>query len=452
MSYSQDKTIVIIGAGIAGISAALHTLDYNLKPILIDRNRHLGGRVRSFLANDIGQPLDNGQHILASAYKETRHLLKRIGSSDRVLFQERFEARFITGPGKEFQFRTYRLPSPLHFLLPLLKKKNVANIHWRDFWQIFNHSDLLGQDRFKDMTVEEWINITGQSQSMTELLWKPLALSILNTPIHTASAYLLYQAISRSFLGPYKMSGMGIPLDWLSEIFSGPAERYLKDHQAEIRLLTPVNKIIRQNDQVFRVVTPGETFTSKWIISCLPPYALHTLLESCVLPDLNSLKKNLARFEYNPIMTVNIFLDKPLPGNFPASLVASPIQWIFCHPSTDLSQHQYGYALVSSASNAYSESSREEVLEMVQAELERMFQIDFHNTYRILAYKIIKEKRATISQSPEALEIRPGPVTPVPKFILAGDWTDTGLPATIESAALSGRLAVKAVVEASQQP
>jgi len=451
MTDSLGKTVVIIGAGIAGISAALHALDHNFKPILIDRKRHLGGRVRSFLARDIGHPLDNGQHILASAYTETKQLLKKIGSIDRVLFQERFEARFIIGPGKEFHFRSYRLPSPLHFLLPLLMNKKAADIRWGDIWQIYRKLGLFTQNEFKKMTVEEWIKISRQSQAISELLWKPLALSILNTPIHSASAFLLYQAISRSFLGPYKMSGMGIPLDWLSEIFAHPAEKYLKDHNTDINLLTLVNKIIKQADETFQIVTPKETFASKWIISCLPAYALHTLLESSNLTELNTFKPHLARFEYSPIMTVNIFLNKSLPGDFPVSLVASPIQWIFQHPVRDPSQHQYGYALVSSASNAYSESSKEEVLKMVQVELGKMFRLDFNNTYRILASKIIKEKRATISQTPEIFDFRPGPVTPDPHFFLAGDWTNTGLPATIESAALSGRLAAEAIAQAIQR-
>ena len=447
MPHSPDKTVIIIGAGIAGISAAVHALEHNLRPVLIDRNRHLGGRVRSFPANDLGQTLDNGQHILASAYAETRQLLRKIGSIDRILFQKRFKARFITQPGKNFQFRAFPLPSPLHFLLPLLMNKKGANIHWTDFWQLYRKSNLLSQDTFKQLTVEQWINSTHQSPGISELLWKPLALSILNTPAHAASAYLLYQAVSRSFLGPNKMSGMGIPLDWLSEIFAHPAEKYLRNHQTEIHLLTPVTKISRQMDGTFDVMTSKSRHTSQWIISCLPPYALHTLLENCDLPELKSITPNLTHFEYNPIMTINIFLNKPLPGSFPAALVASPIQWIFRHPIKQPTQKNYGYALVSSASNEFNESSREDILDMVQRELGRMLRLDFNQSYRVQASKIIKEKRATISQTPDILDMRPGTQTPDPHFYLAGDWTNTGLPATIESAALSGKLAVQALTE-----
>ncbi len=447
MARNQDNRVIIIGAGIAGISAATHALDHHLKPIIIDRNRHLGGRVRSFYAHDIGQYLDNGQHILASAYSETRELLSKIGSLDKVFFQNKFEARFIRKSGKEYNFKTYPLPSPFHFLVPLLVRNSVTGILWRDLWNLFRKAGLLKKEEFKEMTLESWLNTCQQSQAISEFLWKPLALSILNTPLQSASAHLLYQAILRSFLGPRKKSGMGIPLDWLSNIFATPAEKYLKKSESEIHLLTQVKNFQRNDDLTLSVVTQKGTFSSNAIICTIPPIALLNILENSRLPELNPLKDQLDRFEYNPIMTINIYLDKPLPGQFPTALVSSPIQWIFRHPVKDESPDRFGYALVSSAADKYKECSRDEVLEMVCLELGQSFNIDLKKTHNIIAYKIIKEKRATISQTPESLALRPTTKTPLKNFYLAGDWIDTGLPATIEGAVLSGRLAIEALIQ-----
>jgi squalene-associated FAD-dependent desaturase len=447
MAANKNNKIIIIGAGIAGISAAIHALDHNLKPILIDRNRHLGGRVRSFYSQDIAQYLDNGQHILAAAYSETRELLRKIGSHDKVHFQNSFEVDFIANSGKVYNFRTYPIFSPLHFLLPLLIRRSHTGILWRDFWNIILNAKLLKKEEFKQMTIQTWLNRCKQSKAISEFLWKPLALSILNTPIHSASAYLLYQAISKSFLGPRKMSGMGIPLDWLSHIFANPAEKYLKKADSEIFLLNQVQKIINNDDHTLKIVTQKRTISAAAIICAVPPFALSDILKNSTIPELGPLVAQVDQFEYNPIMTINIYLNKPLPGHFPAALVSSPIQWIFRHPVKDEASGQFGYALVSSAAAEYSESSREEILEMVYLELSRLYNIDLKKTYYIVAYKVIKEKRATISQTPESLLLRPTTKTALENFYLAGDWIDTGLPATIEGAALSGRLAIEMFVQ-----
>jgi len=451
MAPNQDNRVIIIGAGIAGISAAIHALDHQLKPIIIDRNRHLGGRVRSFYAHDIGHYLDNGQHILASAYSETRELLKKIGSLKKVFFQNKFAARFIIKSDKDYYFNTYPLPSPFHFLVPLLVSKKNTGILWRDLWNIFRHARLLNNDEFKEMTLETWMTTCKQSNAISEFLWKPLALSILNTSAQSASAYLLYQAISRSFLGPRRLSGMGIPQDWLSDIFSSPAEKYLKKYQSKIQLLTQVRYIQRESEHTLKIITQKGPLSSKSIISAIPPYALSNILKNSNFSELSFLKNKLDRFEYNPIMTINLYLDKPLPGQFPASLVSSPIQWIFRHPEKNESPGQFGYALVSSAANEFNEDSREEILDMTQKELGKMFGSDLEKTHTILTYKVIKEKRATISQTPESITLRPTTKTLLKNFYLAGDWIDTGLPATIEGAVLSGRLAVEALLQDRSQ-
>jgi zeta-carotene desaturase len=177
----------------------------------------------------------------------------------------------------------------------------------------------------------------------------------------------------------------------------------------------------------------------------VPAFALINILENSNIPELNSLAENMMHFEYNPIMTINIFLDKPLHGQFPAALIASPVQWIFQHPDINKSGQNFGYALVSSAANDYSEFSREEMLQLVKAELNRAFNIELQKTHHIVNYKVISEKRATISQTPESLHYRPATKTPIKNFFLAGDWIDTGLPATIEGAALSGKLAIEQI-------
>ena len=447
MSKIQNNSVIIIGAGIAGISAAIHALDHNLQPIIIDKNRYIGGRVRSFYAKDIGKFLDNGQHILASAYSETRQLLSKIGSLDKVFFQKEFTAQFIGKSGKVCNFKTYLLPAPFHFLLPLLIHKSITGIRWRDLWNIIGNRGLTRTERFQEMTLETWLDICKQGKAISDFLWEPLALSILNTPLKSASAYLLHQAILKSFLGPRNMSGMGIPLDWLSDIFADPAADYFKKNNCDIHLLNQVQKIVKNRDQTYNITTQKESFSSKYIVCTTPPFALSAILENSQLQALHSLKERIEQFVYNPIITINIYLNEPLPGQFPTALVASPIQWVFIHPTKDRSENEFGYALVCSAANDYSEYSHEELLEIALTELNRTFKINLLKTHHLSAYKVLREKRATISQTPQSLKLRPSPETALPNFYLAGDWIDTGLPATIEGAVLSGKMAIETLIK-----
>jgi squalene-associated FAD-dependent desaturase len=447
MITENNRNIVIIGGGVAGLSAAIYALDYGFTPLILEKNRYIGGRVRSFYAKDIEHIIDNGQHILATAYEETRSLLKKIGALEKVDFQTKFETRFLKSPKNDIHFRSASLPSPLHFFLPLLRHRNFTQISLKDFWHLFRYFVSPGAANLNEFTLTQWLEKYKQSREIKELLWHPLSLSILNTPPESASADLLLTAVRKSFLGPRKLAGLGIPKNWLSEIFAHPADQYLQMKGVEVELLSTVQKIVKSENQHFTVHTQKKTYDTSGIISTLPPFALKDILEGSSLPEMNQILEILPQFEYHAIMTINIWLTQELPGYFPASVVGSPIQWIFKHPQTEPGKMQYGYALVFSVADQWIELSREELITMVYRELVSLFGKSFNDESPISVYKIIKEKRATISQTPRMATIRPDSSTPLRDFKLAGDWTNTGLPATIEGAILSGRLAVKNMVK-----
>ena len=439
----MNKEVIIIGGGVAGLSAGIAAVQHDIRPIILERNRYLGGRVRSFHATDLQRTLDNGQHLISAAYHQTIAYLRTVGSLDKIHFQKKLQVDFVRQPEQQFLFQSCFLPSPLHFLLPLLIHKKLAKVKFGKLVEFVQKSRQVKPAQLRKMTVSEWLKFCGQENNLITLLYQPLTFSILNTPVEEASAYLLCRAMEDSFLHSFKGARLGIPKDWLGEIFVKPAEDFIQKHGGSIYRLNAVSKFIQEGDRISSVISNKQPFDSPWIINTTPPHALASVLRESGIRQLNQIQSDLTGFSYHPILTANIFLKEALPVRFPAAVLDSPIQWIFPHPRNDGQREEFGYALVTSAADELAAKPASDIISVVEKELARVLGV----SGRIIDYKIIKEKRATIAQTPEALQWRQPPETAISNFFLAGDWTDTDLPATIEGAILSGRRALELVLK-----
>ncbi len=442
----MDRDVIIIGGGLAGLSAAVQAIQHGFRPIILEKNKHLGGRVRSFYAPDIGREIDNGQHVLSAAYEDTIRFIETIGSEDQIIYQKKFQANFSKKDGTKLLFRSFPLPAPFHFFLPLFLKKKFTGARFSELLHFIWRNSRLSSEELKRMTIQEWLVYTGQSAKIQKLLWQPLAYSILNAPVEKGSAFLLKQAVSKSFFHSRQNARLVLPKSWLGEIFIIPAEKFIKTQGGEVHYLTTTEKIRFKGGRTQEVVTSKGEFNAPWIISTVPPFALQAILENSGDVVIRNSITGLDKFEYNPIMTINIFLDRSIEVDFPIAFIDSPLQWMFPHPHKATSQTDYGYALVISGANLWADKSGEEIIEMVSGELLNHLGIRFDSTHRLLKYKIIKEKRATIAQTPSSISQRPGTKTAIPNLFLAGDWIETGLPATIEGAIVSGRLAMESII------
>ena len=445
----MNKDIIIIGGGLAGLSAAVQAIKHGYRPIILEKNKHLGGRVRSFYSPDIDCEIDNGQHVLSAAYEETIGFLKTIGSADKISYQKNFQVCFSKKDGTNFLFRTWPLPAPFHFFLPLIFRKKFTGLHYSELLKFIWKNTHLSSKQLKRMTIKEWLEHSGQSREIQKLLWQPLSYAILNTPVETGAAFLLKQAISRSFFHSRYKARLILPKGWLGDIFVTPALNLIQRNKGEVHLLTSAEKIVTGEGHFCEIATSRGNFNAPWIISALPPFALKSILDNSDDTLIQNSTVRLDHFEYNPIMTINIFLDRLIKTPFPVAFIDSPLQWLFPHPVPGSARHEFGYALVISTANEWADKSREEIINMVSDELTNHLGIGFESSHRLLKYKIIKEKRATIAQTPFYIRNRPGNTTAIPNLFLAGDWTDTGLPATIEGAMVSGRLAIESIIRQS---
>ncbi len=437
------KTVIIIGGGVAGISAAVHAIRKGWQPLLIEATPTPGGRVRSLFAKDVQSYIDNGQHVLSASYAETIGLLDILGSRQKVHFQERLFIHFQIDGRHRMAFRSWPLPPPLHFLLPLLLRAPLAypdrqflkRFGWQ-FWRT-RAADL------RNLTVREWLDEVGESPLLEKLLWQPLTLATLNTPLEAASAELLYTVLQQGFLGTSRNCGLGLPTDMLATLFAQPGERFIRENGGDLRCNTIAKRLIIEGNRVVALETHrGEQIDTPALILAIPPHSLARLLDAS--PGLDQwLPVSCRDFEYSPIITINIWCREPIPTLFPVALVDSPIQWIFSLPPPAQAAALHGYALVISAAFAEVNQSAAALLQLAERELRHYFRRDLPRGFQLVRSKIVKEKTATFLQTPAAQRLRPAPQTRLSNLFLAGDWIDTGLPATIESAARSGRLAAE---------
>lgn len=437
--YSKSsKKVIIAGGGVAGIAAAVFALEKGRKPLLLEKTGQLGGRVRSLFAKDAGGMIDNGQHVLSAAYAETCQLLQKIGSLPKVEFQKRLFMDFRFHFRRNFPFRAWPLPAPFHFLLPLLLNSPLSKIdrkfllHWGRMFRQTSLAELQG------LTAREWLDLAGKAPFLEKLLWEPLTLATLNTPLEQADASLFYRVLQDAFLGASERSGLGIPRAMLGEIFAAPAEKYIRERGGEIRTHSAVKSLTLENGGIAALQTQrGEVAETPNLILAVPPTALSRLIADS--PGLSDkIPTDFSRFDYAPIITINLWFKNPLDGRFPMALVDSPIQWIF-----ELPHGKYAYTVVSSAAFEMVKMGQEEILQVVNREFRHFFAKDIFRDLQLVSSKIVKEKSATILQTPEAQKLRPPAGTSIRNLFLAGDWINTGLPATIESAVLSGRMAVE---------
>ena len=199
MQDKSSREVVIVGGGIAGISAAFWALEYGIQPIILERAKQLGGRISSFYANDVQDKIDIGQHVLSSSYDETLYLLSKIKTKNKIHLQKRLFINFKINSNKSILLKTWPIFAPAHIFLPLLINSKLS---WQDRKCLLKWTKLkkkTSYDNLKKITVEEWLENIGQSSNLIKLFWAPLTIAALNTPINKASALLLFRVLEKSF-------------------------------------------------------------------------------------------------------------------------------------------------------------------------------------------------------------------------------------------------------------
>ena len=421
----MTKHVAIIGAGVSGLSAAIH-LDRlageNTQITIFDARRQAGGRTRSYIDRETQDTLDNGQHLLMGCYRDTLEYCGLIGTADQIDWQETMEIPFFTGPGESHSLRLAKLPSPFHLLYGLI---STGLLSFSEKLAALRFGQALKSKRsFEGMTCAQLMAETRQPASLVTKLWEPMVLAVLNASVEQASASAFVEAFRLIYFGKRQDASLIFPKVGLSELLIDPAVEQLEARGHALRLGQPISKI--SAGLVVSTLIDDEEFDA-------------VILAATVGPDI-SIPIALPTIEYSPILNAYFWLDKQV-LDFPVTaFIGRDLQWAFTRPTGFGGQR---LALTVSAAGSLIEKSNQELTELLWSDLQAL--VPAARSAKLLKSQIIKEKRATPLFTPEADAARPTVETAITGLYLAGDIVQNGLPATIEGAIRNGKRAAEMV-------
>jgi len=437
------KKVVVLGAGYAGLAAATELILRGHDVTLVEGRALLGGRAHSFVDAKSGLVLDNGQHILMGCYHETLAVLRQLGVMDRLYSPPRMVVPFVSEKGRSVLAAT--APDPLHLLSALL---GYGELSAADKMSAIGLALRLrlGQKPQADESVEAWMRRWRQTPNIIRALWEPLCIAALNEPVATGSAQLFATVIRRSFLAGAADSTILLSRVGLSDLFAPEVRKLLEMCRGTLRLQTPVTGLRFEGAMLREIkLGDGSSLQPEAVVSAMPWHVLRGLL-----PGESKLAQACGQIQDAPIVSLHLWLDRPILREPFVGLLDSPVHWVFSrdhiHGANAAGQEGHVITAVVSGARDLVDKTGAELEELTLRELGR-FLPEAHDV-RVLHRVVYKARSATFAATPETEPLRPEATTEWSNFWLAGDWTNTGLPATIEGAIVSGARAARAVDEA----
>jgi squalene-associated FAD-dependent desaturase len=446
MSRTDGPDVAVVGGGWAGCAAAVELAAAGCRVTLYEAARTLGGRARAVEVK--GRLLDNGQHILLGAYKESLGLMRRVGVDPRAAFL-RLPLQMRYPPASQLlDFAAPRLPAPLHVLAALLRARGLERDDKLALARFSTSARWMGWQLHTDCSVKELLERFDQTPRLQRLLWAPLCIAALNTPPERASAQV-FLAVLRDSLGAKRAaSDMLLPRVLLDALFPEAARSWLEGHGARVLTGTRVQSLAVDGAR-WRVGNDGGCVVHDAVVLAAPPWQAAALLRE--LPAMAQTVTQLDALAYEPISTVYLQYAPgtrlPLPF---CALLDAPAdgawgQFAFDRGQLDAGQDGLLAVVVSAAGDAAAQP-QEALTQAVGAQLAAAFGMPALATP--LWTQVITEKRATFACTPALA--RPANASGMPGLFLAGDYTASDYPATLEAAVRSGAAAAKALLK--QQP
>ena len=432
---------VVLGGGCAGFAAATALAEGGARVLVLEARPGLGGRATAFTDPETGERVDNGQHILMGCYTDTLSMLNRIGTADRVRWQSGLTLAMIDGRGRRSLLALPALPSPLNFLAGVLA------------WDALSWGDRLSVLRVgaspsarPGETVRGWLKRHRQADRLCELLWAPLALAAINQSIDQAEASAFVRVLERVLGSDPSASALVLPAVPLDELYAEPARAWLEQRGSRVRVNAP-GRVVIDHERVSGVRVRDESIAAPIVISTVPWYSLNGVFESPP-PALRETLANAAALDSLPIVTVNLWFDAPVLREQLVGLPGRNFQWVFDRGAIvgDGVSH---LSMISSGAEAIVAQPNAALVRLALDELTAA--VPSVRTARVLKGLAVRERRSTFSLAPGAPP-RPATRTAIEGLLLAGDWIDTGLPATIESAVISGHRAAAIAAESLAAP
>jgi squalene-associated FAD-dependent desaturase len=433
----EAKSVAVVGGGLAGLAAAAALGSNGYRVTVFEARPLLGGRATSYplnTASESSPTIDNCQHVLLRCCTNLLDFYARLGVRHKVRFYREFY--WIEPGGRVSVMKRGVLPAPLHFtgsfatlkFLSWSDKLAIANAMLAVRYEYGKRTDL---DR---ITMLEWLREKKQTPRAIERFWRQVLVSAINEDLDRMAAVHGLHVFYEGFLAHADSYEMGVPAVPLGELYAEDAWR--EYDTVKIQHRSTVQQVRIENERAIEVVVNGECMRADAYVIAVPFERLGALA-----PELPA---DVSGFEHSPITGIHLWFDKPITNLPHATLLDRTIQWMF-------NKHEGRHIqLVVSASRTLTEMSRVDVIKLALKELAEFF--PHAGAVNVERAHVVKEMRATFSAAPGMEQKRPESATAIPNLFLAGDWTRSGWPATMEGAVRSGYLAAEAVTRALGAP
>jgi len=444
---SEPRNIFVVGGGLAGMAAALALADQGQRVTLLEAKRNLGGRASSFYDGDTQQAIDFCQHVSLGCCTNLANFCQRAGIADQF---ERIRTLHFIGPNQEHCELTgsQRLPAPLH-LLPVL-----WGLKYLSVWERFEIARSLRKlSRFPDndilldaLSMRSWLEMERQSESAVNGFWKVILVSALSEELKNISVAVARKVFVDGFMATRESYEMLVPKLPLGELYGERLKTQLQARGVTVLSASGVREITGTRSGVTGIkLTDGSEFVVDGVVLATNWRTAASLLGPTIGPHLPELLEQ-EQLRTAPITGVHLWFDRPITALPHAVLVNRMSHWLF-RPAfaSDSATGQHYYQVVISASHTLADLTRDQIIAKVLGELDEVFPA-MANAHLKRAL-VVTERHAVYSPGSGVMSRRPAQQTVVPNLFLAGDWTKTGWPATMEGAVRSGYLAAERVCD-----
>jgi len=430
--------VVVVGGGWAGLAAAVELTHRGIPVTLVEAAPRLGGRARTIDFED--QWVDNGPHALVGAYHELLGLLKRLKLDASELFLRRpLKLSMRSLAGNRTKISAAPLPAPFHMAAGCVTATGLSmgeRIRLLRFGRCIN---TAGKNLDSDISVQELLRNYGQSDYLIEILWEPLCVAALNTPIQNASAILFLRVLRETFCGSRANSDFLIPRAGMADLLPAPAQTFIEDNNGQVLTGQRVRGLSLDDQGVTGIELGNKSIKTRHVIMAVAPTACRDLLAPH--PALQDISRQIDQMDHFPIVSVylryppDIKLEHEMIG-----VIGGTSQWIFDYRICG----QPGLmSVIISGPGPHMELSNNELCKRLVSEIAQLYP----DWPRPDSTMVIREKRATFASVVNIDTIRPDHKTPAKGLWLAGDYTATGLPGTLEGAVRSGLQCARAIIK-----
>lgn len=446
------KRVAIIGGGFAGLAAGVELAARGFCVNVFEARPRLGGRAYSFTDDASGEVVDNGQHAMMGCYTHTLAFLERIGATRKLRRQHNMRVEMVDRHRGSGAIAASSLPSPLHLLTGILRYRLLDRAE--RLCALLAGVRLMVLRRRRDprlaqWTVEQTLISLGQSVNARSSFWYPVAIATLNELPARAAAAPFAEVLARAFFRSRADSQFVLPKVGLSDLYTDDARAFIEARGGGVEVKSAITRLLLTDGRIGAVqLRDGRRAAADACISAVPPRALADFIPE---PP-----RALGQFDVSPIVSAHLWFDRPVLDSEFVGLLGTTTQWVFNRSklsseltstltASDGGNGPQCVSAVISAGRDVVEWHSGRVADTILRDLRLL--VPAARPAQLFRSVVVKEKFATISPTPAAERLRPRAQTTIDNFFLAGDWVQTGLPPTIESAVCSGQRAAQLVAE-----